>query len=159
MEQLTLKQLEDLAKCYYEGSGGLHKDTHKAFTIWQEGVAKGSSECKYSVASCLRNGEGLVDDSETEEEEKKQQRKDERLKGALQIFQELADSFEFKPVLQDTSKYDASVEQKSIRDQVEPYKANIQAQYALAVMYENGEGTEINHEIAFKYFKLAAQGK
>ena len=56
------------------------------------------------------------------------------------------------------AKYDASLEQKSIREQVEPFRANIQAQYALAVMYDNGEGTEVNHEAAFKYYKLAAQG-
>ena len=74
------------------------------------------------------------------------------------MFKELADSFKFKPILRDSSKYDASAEQKSIRDQVEPFRANIQAQYALAVMYESGEGTEVNHELALKYFKLAAKG-
>ena len=156
VEQLSAGELEDLAKCYYEGIGGLKKDIHKAFKIWQEGSLRGSSECKYSVASCLRNNEGLSDEDEVEE---KQQQRKRRLEQAIQIFKELADSFEFKPVLRDTSKYDASLEQKSIREQVEPFRANIQAQYALAVMYSNGEGTDVNHEAAFKYFKLAAQGK
>lgn len=158
VEQLSTGELEDLAKCYYEGIGGLQKDPHKAFKIWNEGSRKGSSECKYSVASCLRNGEGLSGEHEKVKEMENERPKRDRLEHALQIFKELADSFEFKPIIRDASKYDASLEQKSIREQVEPFRANIQAQYALAVMYDNGEGTEVNHEAAFKYYKLAAQG-
>ena len=153
-----MEELEDLAKCYYEGIGGLKKDSRKAFKIWQEGSMRGSNECKYSVASCLRNEEGLPDENDEGGDEEKQQIRSRRLQKAIQMFKELADSFKFKPILRDSSKYDASAEQKSIRDQVEPFRANIQAQYALAVMYESGEGTEVNHELALKYFKLAAQG-
>eukprot|EP01039_Chlorochromonas_danica_P000033 gene35-36_t len=57
-EQLKREQLEELARAYFEGVGGLPQDRSKSVALWAIASGMGSIEGRYSRASCLRDGEG-----------------------------------------------------------------------------------------------------
>jgi TPR repeat protein len=59
--QLTVTELEELAKLYYEGdtSQSIDKNLSKAVKIWEIAAQKGSKEARYSRALCLKDGIGV----------------------------------------------------------------------------------------------------
>lgn len=61
-EQLKRDQLEELARAYFEGVGGLPQDRSKSVELWAIASKMGSIEGRYSRASCLRDGVGVEKD-------------------------------------------------------------------------------------------------
>lgn len=65
IEELTVDQLEELGRAYFEGiDNTIEINLEKAVYIWGEAANKGSIEAKYSRAVCLREGLGIMKDSE-----------------------------------------------------------------------------------------------
>lgn len=59
VEQLTLAQIEELARAYFEGSNGFERDQARAISLWKVAGEQGSIEGKYSRALCLKDGVGV----------------------------------------------------------------------------------------------------
>lgn len=68
LDSLTIEQLEELGRAWYEGvmddDDDMQPDYERAVEVWTEGVARGSTESKYSRAVCMRQGLGTKKDSE-----------------------------------------------------------------------------------------------
>lgn len=74
--QLTIEQLEELGRAYYEGHADpnigeidptgsstiLAKDEVMAVAVWQAAALRGSVEASYSYAVCIREGRGCTKD-------------------------------------------------------------------------------------------------
>lgn len=64
IKDLSIEQLEELARAWYEGVDNVvSKDTSKSLEIWSEAANRGSVEAKYSRAICIREGVGIDKDS------------------------------------------------------------------------------------------------
>lgn len=64
LKELKIKDIEDLARLYFEGNDslGLKKDIAKAVELWHEGSLRDSLESTYSFAVCKREGVGTSKD-------------------------------------------------------------------------------------------------
>ncbi len=58
--ELSVDQLEELARVYFEGNCGMPKDDNKAMELWTIAADKGSVQAKYSKAMCIKEGSGIA---------------------------------------------------------------------------------------------------
>ena len=58
LSDMSVEELEAVARVFYEGNDAVPKDLSKAVEVWREATKKGSIEGKYSLAMCLREGVG-----------------------------------------------------------------------------------------------------
>ena len=66
LSELNVEELELLGKAFFEGVG-LPQDPKRAVEVWREGASRGSPECQYSLAGCLRSGQGMDEVNDHEE--------------------------------------------------------------------------------------------
>lgn len=66
LDSLTIEQLEELGRAWYEGveddDDSMEPNFERAVEVWTEGIARGSTESKYSRAVCIRQGLGIEKD-------------------------------------------------------------------------------------------------
>ena len=63
VEDLTINQLEELGRAYFDGIDNvIEVNQERAFTLWMEAATRGSIDSKYVVAVCRRDGTGVTRD-------------------------------------------------------------------------------------------------
>lgn len=79
LSDLSVNQLEELARAYFEGTTDFPADDVRAVSVWKTAMERGSIESSYSYAVCLREGKGIEKDTTK----------------AYQIFRKLAESHNY----------------------------------------------------------------
>lgn len=149
---IAMKNIEDALALYEEGK------VDEAIAVWREYGEKGYLIAVYYVAMALGEKEEYYE-ALAWAEKMQNNCPDEEIR---QVANELIEKFErgiTKLFEHGVNLYRAGNYEEALK-QFKPLaeQAHASAQYNLAIMYYNGEGTEKNHEEALKWFKLAAGG-